>query len=75
MGATTALMYSLKNPTIKCLVLDSPFITLEDVILNLIKSKLHTPDLINKGLYELISSMYSSIILGQITNKYQFCIG
>lgn len=63
-------MYTLKNQNIKSLVLDSPFITLDDVILNLIKQKLHTPDIINKGLYELISSKLCCIYLGQIINKY-----
>lgn len=42
---------------IRCLVLDSPFLVLEDVVINLIKLKLHTPDIINKGLYELIRSI------------------
>lgn len=37
MGATTAIMYTLKNQNIKSLVLDSPFVTLDDVIVNLIK--------------------------------------
>lgn len=57
MGATTALMYALKNYNIKCLILDSPFLILEDVVINLIKLKLHTPNIINKGLYELIKSI------------------
>lgn len=51
MGATTALMYAIKHQNICCLILDSPFIVLEDVILNIIKDKLGTPDLINKGLF------------------------
>lgn len=59
MGATTALIYAQKNENIKCLVLDSPFLVLEDVMINLIKLKLHTPNIINKGLYELLKSIIS----------------
>ncbi|CAD8212097.1 unnamed protein product [Paramecium pentaurelia] len=66
MGATTALMYALKHQNIHCLILDSPFIALEEVILNLIKDKLGTPDLINKGLFEIIKR--------QILQLYKFSI-
>ncbi|CAK94345.1 unnamed protein product (macronuclear) [Paramecium tetraurelia] len=67
MGATTALMYTQKNQNIKCLVLDSPFLVLEDVVINLIKLKLHTPDIINKGLYELIRRSIAKLFQFQIS--------
>ncbi|CAD8182542.1 unnamed protein product [Paramecium octaurelia] len=70
MGATTALMYTQKNENIKCLVLDSPFLVLEDVVINLIKLKLHTPDIINKGLYLLIRRSIAKLFQFQI-NKVQ----
>ncbi|CAD8114965.1 unnamed protein product [Paramecium primaurelia] len=57
MGATNSLMYTLKHQNIHCLILDSPFIDLEEIIINLIKDKLDTPNLINKGLFEIIKSM------------------
>ncbi|CAD8127494.1 unnamed protein product [Paramecium sonneborni] len=77
MGATTALMYAIKYQNITCIILDSPFYTLDDVILNLIKQKLHTPNLINKGLLEIlkrqIQQLYnfsiSSVKLPQILNS------
>lgn len=37
MGATTALMYCSRNKDIECLILDSPFLKLEDVIIKLIE--------------------------------------
>ncbi|CAD8127851.1 unnamed protein product [Paramecium sonneborni] len=70
MGASTALMYTQNNTNIKCLILDSPFLILEDVVLNLIKLKLHTPDIINKGLYELIRRCIAKLFHFQI-NKVQ----
>ncbi|CAK67214.1 unnamed protein product (macronuclear) [Paramecium tetraurelia] len=66
MGATTALMYALKHQKTSCMILDSPFIALEEVILNLIKDKLGTPDLINMGLLEILKR--------QIQQLYKFSI-
>ncbi|CAD8211493.1 unnamed protein product [Paramecium octaurelia] len=42
MGTNTALLYALKHQKLICMILDSPFISLEEVNLNLIKDKLGT---------------------------------
>lgn len=61
MGATTALLYcaAFESSIIKGLVLDSPFVDLGKVAINMIRSKIALPDLLCRGVYEYFKSTSS----------------
>ena len=54
MGAATALMYTNYNPGIKSLVLDSPFASLRELVMELSSSNTRIPKFLLKGLYEMV---------------------
>ena len=60
MGATTALLYADRDPSIAGMVLDSPFSKLSDLVDELAKSYTKIPSLLIKGALQLIRKSVKS---------------
>ena len=56
MGAVTALMYSVTDPTIAGIVLDSPFSSLNLLVKELVKEKISLPDFIISSAISVVKS-------------------
>ena len=54
MGATTALLYTAKNPKISCLILDSPYANFKKLIKEIAEKQASIPGFLTTGAYNMI---------------------
>lgn len=66
MGAVTALLYAQRDPTIKVIVVDSPFTNMNQLALEISQKKTKIPSILIKGILALIKNT--------IQNKANFSI-